>query len=286
MDLDPALSYASAGASAASNRLDALHRYDILDTPSEDAFDRITRLAAALFDTPIALVNLVAEDRQWVKSAVGLERRETELDASLCVHALASDDVTVIEDATQDERVADNPLVTGPPSIRFYAGAPLLTPDGFRIGTLCVMDTEPRSFSDATYAQLDDLASMVMDELELRHEIRVREAAQEKIQRQKERHRTALSTSPVIFARVGPDLRYEWVFDAHANGSADELAGLRDDEIEQGPGIEALMDLKRRAFETNEQQREEITFTCCDGPCTYDVTAALRLYVPEWTQDA
>jgi PAS domain S-box-containing protein len=276
MDLDPARSCASAGASAASDRLDALHRYDILDTPPEDAFDRITRLATTLFDAPMALVNLVAEDRQWFKSAVGLERRETELDASLCVHALASDDVTVIEDATQDERVANNPLVTGPPAIRFYAGAPLITPDGFRIGTLCVMDTEPRRFSDATYAQLDDLASMVMDELELRHEIQVRTAAQEKVQHQKERYRSALSTSPVIFARVGPDLRYEWVFDAHANGTADELVGRRDDEIDQGPGVAALMNLKRRTFETNEQQREEITFTCSDGPRTYDVTATPR----------
>src|SRR6056297_1931368 len=129
---------------AEAQRLAALYRYDILDTEPEEAFDRISQMAAHLFDAPLAFVSLIDEDRQWMKSCVGLETREISLDASICVYAIQTDEVTVIPDATQDERVADNPFVTGEVGIRFYAGAPLRTSDGYRIGTLCVLDTEPR----------------------------------------------------------------------------------------------------------------------------------------------
>ena len=156
------------GSGRGARRLAALRQYDILDTPPEEAFDRITRLTSDLLDTPMALINLIADDRQWFKSSIGFDRRETGLDISFCVHALHSDDVTVIEDTAADERVADNPLVTDDPELRFYAGAPLVTPEGIRIGTLCVLDTEPRSLSDTEVARLQDLSAMVIDELELR----------------------------------------------------------------------------------------------------------------------
>ena len=257
----------------ATERLEALQQYDILDTPPEEAFDRITRLASDLFDVPMSLVSLVADDRQWFKSSVGFDRRETGLNESFCVHALASEAVTVIGDATEDERVADNPLVTGPAGLRFYAGAPLVTPDGVRVGTLCVLDTEPRSFPDARYDQLQDLAAMVVDELELRREITARAAAEEELERQKERYRSAISHSPILFARVDADLRYEWIYNPHVDFDPQTVLGKRDDELDDGPGIDALMDLKRRALEQNEYQREEITFERSEGPVTYDVTA-------------
>jgi PAS domain S-box-containing protein len=150
-------------------RLRALREYDVLDTDPEPAFDRIARLAAHLFDAPTALVNLIDEDRQWFKSTVGFDEDQTDLDVSFCVYTVEKDDVLVVEDLSEDERFADNPYVTDH-DVRFYAGAPLLTPHEQRIGTLCVLDTEPRFPSEDTVDRLADLAAMVVDELELRRE--------------------------------------------------------------------------------------------------------------------
>jgi PAS domain S-box-containing protein len=258
-------------------REQALHRYEVLDTPPEQAFDRITRLAASLFDTPVAAINFVASDRQWLKSTVGLEPGETGLDISFCVHTLKADAVTVIEDATQDDRVADNPLVTSDPALCFYAGAPLITPDGVRIGTLCVMDTCPRSFPEDMYAQLDDLAAMVMDELELRREVQARKTAEAEIRRQDRRYRTALNNSPVMFARCDRNLRYEWILNPHPDFDRSSLLGRRDTEVDDGPGTQALMTLKQRALDTKAQLRQEITFDRSDGLRTYDITATPHL---------
>jgi diguanylate cyclase (GGDEF)-like protein len=151
-------------------RLAELDAYEILDTPPEAAFDRVTALAARLLGAPIALVSLVADDRQWFKSRVGLEACGTPRSVSFCAHALAEDAPLVITDAKLDPRFAANPLVAGAPGVRFYAGAPLRTPRGHVIGTLCVIDTVPRPFglSDHDRRTLADLAALVVDELELR----------------------------------------------------------------------------------------------------------------------
>jgi len=150
-------------------RLTALRRYDILDTDPDPAFDRIAHLAAHLFDAPIALVNFVDADRQWFKSSVGLDDDQTGLDVSFCVYTVEQGDVLVVEDLSTDDRFADNPYVTDH-GVRFYAGAPLVAPGGQRLGTVCVLDTEPRSPDADTLACLSDLAAMVVDELELRRE--------------------------------------------------------------------------------------------------------------------
>jgi GAF domain-containing protein len=150
-------------------RLEALRRYRILDTPEDPEFDRIARLAARLLRTPIGLVSLVDENRQWFKSHFGLEIRETARELSFCAHALASDEVMVVRDATKDERFATNALVTGQPDLRFYAGAPLRTKDGFRLGTLSVLDTQARyDLGPDDFTTLEHLAALVMDHLELR----------------------------------------------------------------------------------------------------------------------
>ncbi|MBD0269362.1 MAG: GAF domain-containing protein, partial [Cyanobacteria bacterium Co-bin8] len=152
-----------------ADRLAALRRYSILDTPPEAAFDRITALAARLFNVPITLVSLVDESRGWFKSAYGFDLQEVERDATICSLALLSDEVLVIPDTRQDERLACNPFVQSESGLRFYAGAPLLTQDGFNLGTLCLIDTQPRpALSDEQVSILADLAAMVMDELELR----------------------------------------------------------------------------------------------------------------------
>lgn len=149
-------------------RLRALRRYDVLDTPLEDAFDRVTRLAKTVFNTPIALVSLVDENRQWFKSRQGLEVDETSREIAFCAHAILANDVMVVNDATRDPRFAENPLVVNEPCIRFYAGAPLRTIDGYNLGTLCVIDLVSREFSHGQRSQLADLASIVVDQLELR----------------------------------------------------------------------------------------------------------------------
>ena len=149
-------------------RLAALRQYDIMDTEPEEAFDRLTRLAARIIGAPIALITLLDGDRQWFKSCVGLETSETPRSEAFCAYDVDADDVLVVEDATQDPRFRENPLVTGEPHIRFYAGAPLVTPEGHMLGSLCVIDRAPRTLTDSQRATLKELAAIVMDELELR----------------------------------------------------------------------------------------------------------------------
>lgn len=151
-------------ASTEQTRLDALAELDILDTPAETRFDRFTRLAAMTFDAPIALVSLVDADRQWFKSRHGLAAPETPRSLSFCAHAVAAGDMLVVNDAAADPRFAGNLLVTGEPHIRFYAGQPVYN-EGQAVGTLCVIDTRPRTFSGEQRAVLQDLARLVEAEL-------------------------------------------------------------------------------------------------------------------------
>lgn len=146
-------------------RLSQLRSLAILDTPPEERFDRVARMAQRLFGVPIALVSLVDENRQWFKACFGLDVSETERRISFCGHAIVNNAVFVIEDALQDERFADNPLVTGEPHIRFYAGQPLHTISGQAMGTLCIIDRAPRSFGEEDRAMLSDLAGMVEREI-------------------------------------------------------------------------------------------------------------------------
>lgn len=146
-------------------RLQSLEALGILDTGPEPRFDRLTRLASRLFDVPTALVSLVDRDRQWFKSRFGLDAEQTDRDVSFCGHAILEQKPLVVPDALEDERFADNPLVVGGPRFRFYAGRPLRAPNGHRIGTLCLLDRSPRSFSEADAEALDDLATIAEREL-------------------------------------------------------------------------------------------------------------------------
>jgi len=146
-------------------RLHALRVRGLLDSPAEERFDRLTRLTQQLFGVKIALVSLIDADRQWFKSRQGLDVCETSRDISFCGHAILASDIFEVPDATQDVRFADNPLVTEAPHIRFYAGAPLSSPDGFRLGTLCIIDTEPRQLAAADRRMLRDLADLVETEI-------------------------------------------------------------------------------------------------------------------------
>lgn len=145
-----------------AERLAALHALLILDTPREERFDRIVEFATSEFDVPIALISLVDGERQWFKSNVGMPTCETGRDVSFCGHAILRDDIMVVPDATADVRFTDNPMVTGNPHIRFYAGAPLVTPQGHALGTLCIIDTKPRQLDDMELAIMSTLRGLVM----------------------------------------------------------------------------------------------------------------------------
>jgi GAF domain-containing protein len=155
-----------------SKRLKVLWQYDVLDTVPEEVFDDLTELAARICEAPIALISLVDEKRQWFKSKVGITVSETSRDFSFCAYAITQSDLFIVPDATQDERFANNPLVTSEPKIRFYAGAPLITPDGHALGTLCVIDKVPRELRPEQKQALRILARHVVTQLELRRRSR------------------------------------------------------------------------------------------------------------------
>lgn len=163
---------AQAAAAHEQRRLSALRDYAILDTPREGLFDDFTRIAAAVCKTPIAVVNLIDAERQWFKSEIGLGVRETPLDTSICAHAILQHDLFVVPDTQNDHRFVNNPLVTGDPGLRFYAGALLKTTDGLAIGTMCVLDTQPRELDEEQLGVLQALSRQVMVQLELRKTLR------------------------------------------------------------------------------------------------------------------
>lgn len=160
-------------ATAREPRLEEVRRYGIIDTPPEASLDRISALAAELFDVPVSLITVVDEDRIWFKSVFGLDGvRQIGLDPGLCVSAIQQSEPYVIESARLDPRTVANPLVTGGFGLQFYAAAPLETPSGHRLGTICVIDREPRVFSARQARILARLAGIVMDEIEMRAAVR------------------------------------------------------------------------------------------------------------------
>lgn len=151
-----------------TERLQALYHYHVLDTPPEDEFENIIYLASQICKTPICLISFVDEDRQWFKAKKGLEACETRRDHAFCAHAILNENVLIIPDTQDDKRFFSNPLVNGEPYIRFYAGAPLLSPGNHKLGTLCVIDQRPRQLSNFQVESLQLLAKQVVKLLELR----------------------------------------------------------------------------------------------------------------------
>lgn len=183
-----------------AERLAALDRYNILDTPREPEFDEITELLAHICNVPIAVVNLIGADRQWFKSERGLGTRQTPLETSFCAHAILQPGLFVVPDTTRDDRFAGNPLVSGEPYLRFYAGALLETPDGYPLGTLCVLDTEPRQLTTSQLDALGTLADHVMNLLELRRAMREREQLNKRLE-------ASLKAQKRLIDTVAHDLR-------------------------------------------------------------------------------
>lgn len=180
---------------AETKRIAALRSYDILDTPREEEFDDIVRVVSAICETPISVINLIDHGRQWFKAEVGLGVRETPLPASICAHAILQPGLFVVPDTLDDRRFVDNPLVTGAPHLRFYAGALLETSEGLPLGTICVLDYKPRQLNDNQKDLLRLMASQIMKLFELR-----RQNAQEHTARTRAE---ALATENATLAREG-----------------------------------------------------------------------------------
>jgi len=154
-----------------SARIAALDRYAILDTEPEQAFDDLVTLASYICKAPIAMLSLVDDHRQWFKSKVGVQVCELPRDTSFCAHAIQQEDLFIVPDTSKDPRFRDNPLVTGEPHIRFYAGAPIVNEDGFALGTLCVIDRQPRELDSEQKEALWALNRLALSQMELRHNL-------------------------------------------------------------------------------------------------------------------
>ena len=237
-----------------AERLAELTRYRVLDTEAEDAFDDLTRLAAQVCRTPMALVSLVDADRQWFKSRLGVDLCSTTRETSFCAHALGQAEILVVPDARLDPRFVDNPLVTGEPLIRFYAGAPLITADGHTLGTLCVLDTESRTLDAVQLEQLAALARQVMSQLVLRRqalELAAEVAAHRRSQRALDRNQRLLdgvlaATDALIYAK---DLDGNFLL---ANPALRKLAGLPTVDILGASDSELFPESSSGTFQRND----------------------------------
>jgi GAF domain-containing protein len=179
-------------------RLEALHRYEILDTDPEQSFDDITLLASHICETPIALISLLDEKRQWFKSKVGTTESETSRDVAFCAHGILQPDLFVVEDTQKDERFASNPLVAGSSQIRFYAGAPLITSDGHALGVLCVKDRVPRELSKVQMDALRALSRQVVAQMELKHSLKAKSRSEDQLRATAD----ALRASELMYRRL------------------------------------------------------------------------------------
>ena len=219
---------------AESERLAALRSYRVLDTPPEPEFDDLVQLAARACQTPVALISLIDERRQWFKAQVGLGVRQTPLDRSICLSAMLLPGLTIVPDLTEDPRFVGNPLVTGEPHLRFYAGAVLRTPDGVPLGALCVLDHMPRDITQEQASTLTMLARQVMSQLELRRAIAERddvlEANRTFEQRQsllvRELHHRVKNTLATVQALVGATRRSTGSFDAFYRSFSNRITSL------------------------------------------------------------
>jgi PAS domain S-box-containing protein len=272
-------------------RLDALLKYCILDTEPEMAFDDLTRLAAQICEVPIALVSLIDECRQWFKSAVGLDVSETPREIAFCSHAIQCPDVMVVPNALLDERFANNPLVTNDPNIRFYAGAPLITPDGYALGTLCVIDRIPRTLTPAQLDALKVLARQVMAQIELRRNVTqlseaviVSQRIEKSLRSSEERFRSMANAVPVMIWMS--DCQQDYVFfnqtwlDFRGRSLSEEIGHQWRQAVHPNDQQKCL-ETYTQAFEAKQSFRIEYRLQRADGIYRWVLDTGVPRYSPD-----
>jgi two-component sensor histidine kinase len=295
-------------------RLIALKRHDLLDTPPERAFDRITRLAAGVLGMPISLITLIDETRQWFKSRHGLDAPWTRREVAFCSYTILDTEPLVVPDAAADGRFAANPLVTGDPNIRFYAGAPLVTPEGHVLGTLCVIDRSPHpEFNDEQRRLLQDLADLVMTEIDarsailaLRQEVREHQEAERQLQRSlaeketllREVHHRVKNNLQVVDTLLAIQIRHlpavagnlwDLRYRVYCLGMVHQML-MQSADLETIKLGEFLRDLCRSiaTFNTDRQSRARLNVTVepCDVAFRIDIAIPLGLLVTELVTNA
>lgn len=188
-------------------RLEALWAYDILDTPAEEDFDEIVELASVICGVPISLITLIDETREFRKAKFGIEGQNTPREYTFCTHAIEQDDIMVVQDATEDDRFASNPFVVGAPNICFYAGMPLRTADGFNLGTLCVIDHQPRELDEFQISALRTLSHQVMTLIEMRHKVKELKEALKTVDEQSRKLEMLNQHNTRLLSIAGHDIR-------------------------------------------------------------------------------
>jgi signal transduction histidine kinase len=249
-------------------RLAALARYQILDTPVEPDFEAITALAAKICEVPVSQITFVDRDRQWFKSIVGIDVREMPLDVSACAHAILETDFMIVPDMREDPRFADNPLVAGEPYARFYAGALLETPDGYPLGTVCVLDFQPRVLTEAQQDLLKLLARQVMNLMELRRQYELQREAQARLEAELALRQEILGMvthdlrSPLSVVKMVGGLAAECK--SAGGGAADSPLVLMSGHLQDAVGdMERLID-DLTDFSIIEQGQLSMNFELCD----------------------
>jgi PAS domain S-box-containing protein len=256
-------------------RLRTLDDYDVLDAPPAEAFDRLTRIATRMFDVSIAMVNFIDQNEQWCVAAQGMSPRSTPRNLSFCTHTIQSDGVMVVPDTTEDERFTDNPFVTGEPRIRFYAGAPLIAPNGHRLGTICLIDQRPHAeFDEEDREALIDMAGVVMDELNLRRFAVDLNASKEAFRASSQQTKSILESITDSFFALSND----WTF-SYVNSQAEETLNASREEL-VGETIwdafpEAVGSTFQEKYERAVEKQETVQFIEYYPPleCWFDVRA-------------
>jgi signal transduction histidine kinase len=234
-----------------SRRLERLRSLGVLDTLPQAAYDQITFLASVICDTPIALISLVDQDRQWFKSRVGLDAAQTPRELAFCAHAIHTpDQVMVVHDALSDVRFEDNPLVTGQPDIRFYAGAPIVTDDGFALGTVCVIDQHSRTLNDSQRAALQSLAKLVLSLMEYDAQRRAMEAQREHAAAREAEVQSALTAAGLdLKSYVDTDYTYRYVNQCYLDYWAKSESDIVGRRIPELMGEATFIDLVKPHFD-------------------------------------
>lgn len=271
-----------------AERLRTLRAYGVLDTPRETDFDEIVQLVSRICEAPISVINLIDEDRQWFKAEVGLNARETPLSTSLCAHVILQDDYVEIPDTRLDGRMADNPLCTAEPGLRFYAGARLVAPNGMPIGTLCVLDAHPRQLTPLQAEALRVLSRQVMKQLELRLALRTQQVLLNEADHRVKNSLQTLTSVTRLYRRNLKEPQAQEAFDA-VQRRIDAVAALHGELQTNADGIvHARIFLERVVLLLQDMAPETVTITCVSDEVDLSAGAAsvLAMIVSEFVANS